>query len=210
MLTSVSVGRVGRLVRFGRHTRRSSSSLVCRMSSSAASPDAEANDAGASNLCHRLADQIVNGKSSKHNSPRLCLAIAGGGSPALSALTSTPNASSALVEGVVAYDRRSFADYIGAHPPPASAIVSQLTTGQDGIGKSNTSGFSFSSPTSTSTSSLLRRHGRGAGDGRAPPPPPREAEVADRRDGHPGRDHDPRRYRIQEGQVLVPVHASRD
>ena len=146
MLASVSVGRVGRLVRFGRHTRRRSS-LFSRMSSSAASPDAEANEAGASNLCHRLADQIVNGKSSKHNSPRLCLAIAGGGSPALSALTSTPNASSALVEGVVAYDRRSFADYIGAHPPPASAIVSQLTTGQDGIGKSNTSGFSFSSPT---------------------------------------------------------------
>ena len=117
------------------------------MSSSAASPDADANEAGASNLCHRLADQIVNGNISKSNSPRLCLAIAGGGSPALSALTSTPNASSALVEGVVAYDRRSFADYIGAHPPPSSSVVSQLTTGREGIGKNNTSGFSFSSPT---------------------------------------------------------------
>ena len=144
MLASVSVGRVGRLVRFGRHTRRSSSSLVSRMSGSAASPDAAANEAGASNLCHRLADQIINGQ---HDPPRLCLAIAGGGSPALSALTSTPNASSALVEGVVAYDRRSFADYIGAHPPPSSTIVSQLTTGKGEIGKNNTSGFSFSSPT---------------------------------------------------------------
>ena len=117
------------------------------MSSSAASPDAEANEAGTSNLCHRLADQIINGKSSNKSPPLLCLAIAGGGSPALAALTSTPNASSALVEGVVAYDRRSFADYIGAHPPPSSSVVSQLTTGQDGIGKHNTSGFSFSSPT---------------------------------------------------------------
>lgn len=107
-----------------------------------------------------LADVLINGGSlgtgtsqdpiedepepKKNDPPRLCLAIAGGGSPALSALTSTPNASKVLLEGLVCYDRRSFADFVGQHPAPSSDVVSQLTSG---VGKNNNSGFSFSSAT---------------------------------------------------------------
>ena len=40
------------------------------------------------------------------------IAIAGGGSSALSAITSTPNASSFLLEGIITYDRLSFANFI--------------------------------------------------------------------------------------------------
>ena len=137
---------------------RRSNPLLVRMASAGTTTDDDAESstttAGTSDLCHRLADQIINGNDSSSDSsstskppPRLCLAIAGGGSPALSALTSTPNASRSLVEGIVADDRRSFADFIGSHPPPTSSdIVQKLSVG-DGVGRSNSSGFSFSSST---------------------------------------------------------------
>ena len=93
-------------------------------------------------MCQSLADAIINGGpngSTPITTPRLCLAIAGGGSPSLSALTSTPNASRVLLEGVLCYDRRSFADFIGDHPAPSSDVVSSLVGGREK--------FSFSSKT---------------------------------------------------------------
>jgi len=51
---------------------------------------------------------------------RTSLAIAGGGSKALSALSSTPGASSTLIDASVLYERRTFLSFISAHPlPPA-------------------------------------------------------------------------------------------
>ena len=160
MLASTSVvrGNGNRLLRSGLPNISRRSNHLIRMASSGTTTDDDAESstttAGTSDLCHRLADQIINGNDSSSDSsstskapPRLCLAIAGGGSPALSALTSTPNASRSLVEGIVAYDRRSFADFIGSHLPPTSAdIVHKLTAG-NGVGKNNSSGFSFSSST---------------------------------------------------------------
>ena len=154
---SSSGGRILRPASFSLQSLSPKRNLVVRMASSATDEDAESSSptSGTSDLCHRLADQIINGNNSNGsndgpkscNPPRLCLAIAGGGSPALSALTSTPNASRTLVEGIVTYDRRSFADFVGSHPPPASAdVVSKLTAG-DGVGRRNSSGFSFSSGT---------------------------------------------------------------
>lgn len=43
---------------------------------------------------------------------RACIAIAGGGSNAASAITSTPGASSLLLESLVTYDRQSFAEFV--------------------------------------------------------------------------------------------------
>jgi len=98
-------------------------------------------------LRQSLADAVINGgeNGSKTSStkPRMCLAIAGGGSPSLSALTSTPNASRVLLEGVLCYDRRSFADFIGDHPAPSSDVVSSLSEG----GEKKKKKFSFSSKT---------------------------------------------------------------
>ena len=42
----------------------------------------------------------------------VCLAIAGGGGHAISALSATPGASSLLLEGTVAYDRKSYCSYV--------------------------------------------------------------------------------------------------
>jgi hypothetical protein len=43
---------------------------------------------------------------------KLCIAIAGGGSNASSAIASTPGASSILLESIVTYSRRSFAEFV--------------------------------------------------------------------------------------------------
>lgn len=45
---------------------------------------------------------------------RACIAIAGGGGGAISTLAATPGASSVLLEGLVAYDRRSFVEFVGS------------------------------------------------------------------------------------------------
>ena len=43
---------------------------------------------------------------------KACIAVAGGGSNAASSIASTPGASSILLESIVTYDRRSFADFV--------------------------------------------------------------------------------------------------
>jgi hypothetical protein len=43
----------------------------------------------------------------------VCIAIAGGGGHAISALSSTPGASSLLMEGIVTYDRKSYCSFTG-------------------------------------------------------------------------------------------------
>lgn len=43
---------------------------------------------------------------------KACIAVAGGGSNAASSIASTPGASSILLESIVTYDRRSFAEYV--------------------------------------------------------------------------------------------------
>eukprot|EP00957_Ditylum_brightwellii_P156951 11945191-Ditylum_brightwellii.AAC.1 len=63
-----------------------------------------------------LAQEIIEKIST--NPTKLCLAIAGSGSSALSSLTSTPGASSLLLEGILAYDRHSYAHFVARHPPP--------------------------------------------------------------------------------------------
>ena len=65
-----------------------------------------------SDLTVHLAAELVNGQSSHARPIRACIAIAGGGSHSAAAIASTPGASSLLLESVVTYDRRSFADYI--------------------------------------------------------------------------------------------------
>jgi len=55
----------------------------------------------------------------------LCLAIAGGGGHAISALASTPGASAILLEGTVAYDRRSMQTYVGGQELSKHKFVSK-------------------------------------------------------------------------------------
>lgn len=63
-------------------------------------------------LTAQLAADLVDGQSSSNGPIRACIAIAGGGSNAASAITSTPGASSLLLESLVTYDRRSFAEFV--------------------------------------------------------------------------------------------------
>eukprot|EP00978_Attheya_sp_CCMP212_P009468 scaffold22382_cov47-Attheya_sp.AAC.2 len=74
---------------------------------------------------HALASRVIrNNQDDKSCSTfRACLAVAGGGSTAISALAATPGASQFLTEGIVTYDRRSFAEFVSRHPPPPPGIV---------------------------------------------------------------------------------------
>lgn len=63
-------------------------------------------------LTNQLSAELVNGQSKSSRPIRACVAIAGGGSNSASAIASTPGASSLLLESVVTYDRRSFADFV--------------------------------------------------------------------------------------------------
>lgn len=64
-------------------------------------------------LTEQLANELVNGRQSINTRPiKACIAIAGGGSNSASAIASTPGASSLLLESVVTYDRRSFAEFV--------------------------------------------------------------------------------------------------
>eukprot|EP00339_Tiarina_fusa_P005139 CAMPEP_0117047292 /NCGR_PEP_ID=MMETSP0472-20121206/32683_1 /TAXON_ID=693140 ORGANISM="Tiarina fusus, Strain LIS" /NCGR_SAMPLE_ID=MMETSP0472 /ASSEMBLY_ACC=CAM_ASM_000603 /LENGTH=480 /DNA_ID=CAMNT_0004759937 /DNA_START=150 /DNA_END=1592 /DNA_ORIENTATION=- len=55
----------------------------------------------------------ANKESDEASQSSVCLAIIGGGSHAISTLASTPGASSMLLEGILAYDRKSFRSYLG-------------------------------------------------------------------------------------------------
>ena len=65
-----------------------------------------------SSLTSQLAAELVDGQPSSKRPIRACIAIAGGGSNAASAITSTPGASSLLLESLVTYDRQSFAEFV--------------------------------------------------------------------------------------------------
>lgn len=68
----------------------------------------------APSLTEQLATRLVRG-SARRRPPRptkACVAVAGGGSAAASAIAATPGASSLLLESTVAYDRRSFAEFV--------------------------------------------------------------------------------------------------
>jgi len=84
------------------------------------------NEQGVVSITDELAAWLVQGKippqihpSISLNNPKrvqhsmkACLAIAGGGSKAASSIASVPGASSVLLESVVPYDRRSFAEFV--------------------------------------------------------------------------------------------------
>jgi nicotinic acid mononucleotide adenylyltransferase len=59
---------------------------------------------------HQVAQRLV--ENNNKNDSLVCIAIAGGGGSAISALASTPGASSLLLEGTVTYDRKSVENYI--------------------------------------------------------------------------------------------------
>jgi hypothetical protein len=59
---------------------------------------------------HQVAQTLV--ENNNKNDSLVCIAIAGGGGSAISALASTPGASSLLLEGTVTYDRKSVENYI--------------------------------------------------------------------------------------------------
>jgi len=76
-------------------------------------------DSSKSLLTSTLATCLIEGKTSntdsniKHQIPmKACIAIAGGGSSAASSIVSTPGASAVLLESIVTYDRRSYADFV--------------------------------------------------------------------------------------------------
>ncbi|KAL7548243.1 hypothetical protein ACHAWF_011534 [Thalassiosira exigua] len=86
--------------------------------SAAASTD---DGGGGRSAIERLASRLVLGRDgdgggdeegSVADPIRACVAVAGGGSGAASAIAATPGASSILLESVVAYDRGSFADFV--------------------------------------------------------------------------------------------------
>ena len=76
-------------------------------------------DSSKSLLTSTLATCLIEGKTSntdtnnKHQNPmKACIAIAGGGSSAASSIVSTPGASAVLLESIVTYDRRSYAEFV--------------------------------------------------------------------------------------------------
>jgi len=76
-------------------------------------------DSSKSLLTSTLATCLIEGKTSntdsnnKYQSPmKACIAIAGGGSSAASSIVSTPGASAVLLESIVTYDRRSYAEFV--------------------------------------------------------------------------------------------------
>jgi hypothetical protein len=75
-------------------------------------------EANQQSLTEQLAIRLVQGNDSADSSSmfqkpmKACIAVAGGGSAAASTIASTPGASSILLESIVTYDRRSFADYV--------------------------------------------------------------------------------------------------
>jgi hypothetical protein len=100
-------------------------------------------------LTEQLAAELVNGQSKSIHPMRVCIAIAGGGSNSASAIASIPGASSLLLESIVAYDRRSFAEFVSQNinmegqEPAENGWLSELESmDSDENGKSG-SGNSF-------------------------------------------------------------------
>ena len=64
----------------------------------------------------------ISGPAAEHL-PRACIYVAGGGSGAISTLAATPGASAVLLEGLLAYDRRSFLNCVKSTSYASSSVV---------------------------------------------------------------------------------------
>lgn len=79
-----------------------------------------------SSALEQVAQRLVNNVIATPETPTyLCLAIAGGGGHAISALASTPGASALLLEGTVTYDRKSMETYVGGKELSKHKFVSK-------------------------------------------------------------------------------------
>ncbi len=86
---------------------------------------------------------------------RACVAVAGGGSNAASSIASVPGASSILLESIVTYDRRSFADFV-THNIAQTDDERWLADMEHDISTDPTGGLSSSESSSTSSTSNQR------------------------------------------------------
>jgi nicotinamide mononucleotide (NMN) deamidase PncC len=66
-----------------------------------------------SSAIEQVAKRLVSSNTSNNSKTFVCIAVAGGGSHAISTLASTPGASALFLEGTVTYDRKSLQAYIG-------------------------------------------------------------------------------------------------
>ena len=86
-----------------------------RMMSSSSQQQHDGGDAANNSLSQQLATRLIHGKTNNSRSMKASIAIAGGGSSAISAIASTSGASSLLLEGIVTYDRLSFAEFVSSN-----------------------------------------------------------------------------------------------
>lgn len=102
-------------------------------------------------LTEQLAVDLISGQATRGHPIRACIAIAGGGANAASAIASTPGASSVLLEAIVAYDRRSFAEFVSTNlnmegaRDDANGWMSELESMEDTSSGSDTSSHSSGS-----------------------------------------------------------------
>lgn len=96
-------------------------------------------------LTERLATELVNGLSKSVRPIRACIGIAGGGSNAASAVASTPGASSLLLESVVTYDRRSFAEFVSQNIDAETLETTSGYSSNDGLSADQNESFHFCS-----------------------------------------------------------------
>jgi len=82
--------------------------------------------------------------SNVNNNVKLTFAIAGGGSRAISALASTPGASSILGSGNVLYDRKSFGQYVTQYLPSDYATMNSPNTAITSLNRDGRFGFASS------------------------------------------------------------------
>eukprot|EP00578_Thalassiosira_sp_NH16_P006191 CAMPEP_0181119148 /NCGR_PEP_ID=MMETSP1071-20121207/23454_1 /TAXON_ID=35127 /ORGANISM="Thalassiosira sp., Strain NH16" /LENGTH=835 /DNA_ID=CAMNT_0023203689 /DNA_START=164 /DNA_END=2673 /DNA_ORIENTATION=- len=89
----------------------------------------------ATRLVRGDSDEVGNEKKEKKEKKsflkplKACIAVAGGGSNAAASIASTPGASSLLLESIVTYDRRSYADFV-----TQNVLQMNDSEGDDGIG----------------------------------------------------------------------------
>eukprot|EP00581_Thalassiosira_minuscula_P016486 CAMPEP_0183718428 /NCGR_PEP_ID=MMETSP0737-20130205/11687_1 /TAXON_ID=385413 /ORGANISM="Thalassiosira miniscula, Strain CCMP1093" /LENGTH=617 /DNA_ID=CAMNT_0025947983 /DNA_START=636 /DNA_END=2489 /DNA_ORIENTATION=- len=124
----------------------------------------ENNTLSTSSLMQQLATRLVqgqqlneadgNGGDATYSKPiKACIAIAGGGSGAPAAIASIPGASSLLLESIVCYDRRSFAEFISQNSGNDDSLWMDLESGDLSSSSSSSQSSSSSSNTGSSRSS---------------------------------------------------------
>lgn len=109
-------------------------------------------------LTSYLAKRLIEGsqpneKPSQLQPIKVCIAVAGGGSNAASAIASTPGASSLLLEAIITYDRRSYVEFVSSNVKKDDEFLMNLEESYD---------QSFNSPApfgfcSTTSAVLLSR-----------------------------------------------------